>query len=277
MGTRLTLMTLVLAFVGCGPDRGAEPPPQDRATAGAEARAEPPREIPPELYDAFVMDGAMAVTYRYSDDSYSPAEPRVYTKDRIAAYIEQAQRREPDAYGVTDEYLFQAFDEFSERIEGKDVAVMGSTRPWYEAIVLAYGGRPTTIEYNTLVSEDPRLTVLTVEEYEANPTQFDVVLSISSYEHDGLGRYGDPVNPDGDLQAMQKTLAMLREGGLLFVAVPVGRDTVVWNAHRVYGKARLPRFFEGWEVVESYGFEPSHLDRKADIHYYQPVFVLAPE
>ncbi len=76
---------------------------------------------------------------------------------------------------------------------------------------------------------------------------------------------------------MQKTLAMLKEGGLLFVAVPVGLDTVVWNAHRVYGHKRLPRFFEGWRVVESFGFEPSHLDRKADIHYYQPVFVLTPE
>jgi hypothetical protein len=277
MKTRLALMTPLLAFVACGGDRGAEPPQQDPASVGAEAKSAPPRKIPPDLYDAFTMDGAMAVTYRYRDDSYSPAEPLVYTKERIAAYMEQAKRREADAYGVTDEYLFEAFDKYSEQIEGKTVAVMGSTRPWYEAIVLAYGGRPTTIEYNTLVSEDPRLTVLTVEEYEANPTKFDVVLSISSYEHDGLGRYGDPVNPDGDLQAMQKTLAMLQEGGLLFVAVPVGRDTVVWNAHRVYGKARLPRFFEGWRIVESFGFEPSHLEGKADIRYYQPVFVLTPE
>ena len=277
MGTKLTLLVVALALASCGTDRRAETPQPDSSLAEPEARTEPPRQIPPELYDAFVMNGAMAVAYRYSDDSYSPDEPRVYTKEQIAADVERAKRKEPDAYGVTDEYLFQALDQFREQIAGKDVAVMGSTRPWYEAIVLAYGGKPTTIEYNTLVSEDPRLIVLTVEEYEANPTKFDAVFSISSYEHDGLGRYGDPLNPVGDLRAMQKTLAMLKEGGLLFVAVPVGLDTVVWNAHRVYGHKRLPRFFEGWRVVESFGFEPSHLDRKADIHYYQPVFVLTPE
>jgi len=27
---------------------------------------------------------------------------------------------------------------------------------------------------------------------------FDMVFSFSSIEHDGLGRYGDPLNPNGD-------------------------------------------------------------------------------
>ena len=33
--------------------------------------------------------------------------------------------------------------------------------------------------------------------------RFDVVLSISSVEHDGLGRYGDALDPDADLHAMR--------------------------------------------------------------------------
>jgi hypothetical protein len=41
---------------------------------------------------------------------------------------------------------------------------------------------------------------------------FDVVLSISSFEHDGLGRYGDPLNPDGDLAAMRSTRRLLKPG-----------------------------------------------------------------
>jgi hypothetical protein len=281
MGTKLAVLAaplaLSLSLVGCGREKQAAPPRHDSMPAGAQASTEPPRQIPAELYDAFTMNGAMAVKDWYRNDSYSPSEPKVYTKQQIEALEERARLKLPGGYGATDEYLFQALDQFRERIEGKDVAIIGSTRPWYESIVLAYGGKPTTIEYNALVSEDPRLTVMTVKEYEANPTQFDAALSISSYEHDGLGRYGDPINPDGDLNAMKNARAMLRKGGLMFVAVPVGLDTVVWNVHRVYGRSRLPRFLEGWEVLASFGFEDSDLDREASFQYHQPVFVLTPK
>ena len=32
----------------------------------------------------------------------------------------------------------------------------------------------------------------------------DVIVSFSSLEHDGQGRYGDPLDPDGDLVAMKE-------------------------------------------------------------------------
>ncbi len=43
---------------------------------------------------------------------------------------------------------------------------------------------------------------------------FDLVLSISSFEHDGLGRYGDPLNPDGDMTAMRNTRRLLKQGAV---------------------------------------------------------------
>lgn len=42
-----------------------------------------------------------------------------------------------------------------------------------------------------------------------------------------LGRYGDPLDPDGDLKAMKLVYSMLKPGGLLFLTVPVGPDVVV--------------------------------------------------
>lgn len=38
--------------------------------------------------------------------------------------------------------------------------------------------------------------------------------------------------------------------GLLYLAVPVGRDRVYWNAGRVYGHIRLPLLLKGWGLVE---------------------------
>ncbi len=42
---------------------------------------------------------------------------------------------------------------------------------------------------------------------------------------------------------------MLRPGGMLFLGVPVGRDYVAYNAHRVYGAQRFPRLTAGWKVL----------------------------
>ena len=103
---------------------------------------------------------------------------------------------------------------------------------------------------------------------------FDTVISISSFEHDGLGRYGDPLNPYGDLRAMKEAREMLCPGRLLFLAVPVGMDALVWNAHRVYGPVRLPMLLQNWSVVKSYGFQPSDFDKHRSAH--QPIFVLSP-
>lgn len=50
---------------------------------------------------------------------------------------------------------------------------------------------------------------------------FDIVLSISSFDHSGLGRYGDPLDPDGDLRAMRFVRSVMQQKhSLLFLTVP---------------------------------------------------------
>jgi hypothetical protein len=36
-------------------------------------------------------------------------------------------------------------------------------------------------------------------------------------EHDGLGRYGDPINPFGDLESIARARCLLKHGGILFL------------------------------------------------------------
>ena len=47
---------------------------------------------------------------------------------------------------------------------------------------------------------------------------FDLTVLYSGIEHDGLGRYGDPVNPDGDVSAMREMWLLTRPGGVLLVS-----------------------------------------------------------
>jgi SAM-dependent methyltransferase len=89
---------------------------------------------------------------------------------------------------------------------------------------------------------------------EFEPASFDQILNCSSIEHVGLaGRYGSPDDPDGDLRAMDKMADLLKPGGDMVLAIPLGVDAVYSPWHRVYGEQRLPRLLERWEIQkESY-------------------------
>ena len=87
---------------------------------------------------------------------------------------------------------------------------------------------------------------------------FDVVFSFSSLEHSGLGRFGDPLAPFGDAEAVAQMWCTLRPGGLFFLALPSFSDDnrrqrlcyIVWNVHRVYGYVRLQHVTANWEVMQ---------------------------
>lgn len=53
-------------------------------------------------------------------------------------------------------------------------------------------------------------------------------------EHIGLGRYGDPIDPQGSRKALAELARVLAPGGHLFLSVPVGRERICFNAHRVF-------------------------------------------
>jgi SAM-dependent methyltransferase len=69
-------------------------------------------------------------------------------------------------------------------------------------------------------------------------------------EHVGLGRYGDPLDPDGDRKAIAElTRVLAPEGDLLFV-VPIGRARIQFNAHRVYSYRQVLDLFATLSLVE---------------------------
>jgi hypothetical protein len=47
----------------------------------------------------------------------------------------------------------------------------------------------------------------------------------------GLGRYGDELNPYGDLLRMKALKSFLKPDGLFYLSVPLGADILVFNAY----------------------------------------------
>ena len=74
--------------------------------------------------------------------------------------------------------------------------------------------------------------------------------ALCSLEHFGLGRYGDPIDPEACFKAFQAIQRKIMPGGFAYIAVPVGKERVEFNAHRVfYAKTIIDSFFE-MDLVE---------------------------
>ena len=62
----------------------------------------------------------------------------------------------------------------------------------------------------------------------------DSLSCLHALEHFGLGRYGDPIDPLGFERGFANMAALLREGGVFYLSVPIGIDRVEFNALRVF-------------------------------------------
>lgn len=79
---------------------------------------------------------------------------------------------------------------------------------------------------------------------------FDMVVSFSSLEHTGLGRYGDIINPWGDIIWMAKLSCMVKQGGYAVIGLENSvKDSIIYNAHRIYGPYRWPLLLQNWEAM----------------------------
>ena len=142
------------------------------------------------------------------------------------------------------------------------LSVVGSQSPSIEALALVLGAASVTVlEYQPLSYEHPRVRTLRPAEVAAAPGAhagaYGVVIAAAALDHDGLGRYGDPLAPDGDLLSMDDLRRFYAApGGLALVSLPCGADSLSWNLGRVYGALRLPLMLEGWEEGREPGGAP---------------------
>lgn len=74
--------------------------------------------------------------------------------------------------------------------------------------------------------------------------------SLHVLEHIGLGRYGDPVAPQGHVAAAKELARVLAPGGRLLLGVPVGRERLCFNAHRIFSPETVLALFPGLRLIE---------------------------
>lgn len=107
------------------------------------------------------------------------------------------------------------------------------------------------VDYRPLVARLPGLHCVagTILALPFGPGTLRSLSCMHVLEHIGLGRYGDPLDPAGSRKAAAELARVLAPGGRLYLTVPVGRERVCFNAHRVFDPVALGSQFEGLRVV----------------------------
>jgi hypothetical protein len=104
----------------------------------------------------------------------------------------------------------------------------------------------TVADIRPLTGSVPGLTFLRTDATSLAEIETGSVVSLSSLhavEHFGLGRYGDPVDPDAWRKGAEALSRVLAPGGCLYLSVPIGRQRVDFNAQRVFSPGTVLRAF----------------------------------
>lgn len=108
-----------------------------------------------------------------------------------------------------------------------------------------YDYRPANLVLSNLKSEKADLMSLPFPD-----NNLESVSCMHTIEHVGLGRYGDPIDPNGDIKAINELKRVTAKGGSLIFVVPVGKPRIMFNAHRIYSYNQIISYFDSFELKE---------------------------
>jgi hypothetical protein len=92
---------------------------------------------------------------------------------------------------------------------------------------------------------------------------FDSVSCLHALEHFGLGRYGDEIDPDGWVKGLAALTQITKQGGTLYLSVPIGSQRIEFDAHRVFSVSTLTaKLMTDFEIVEFF-----YIDDLGDHHH----------
>ena len=103
----------------------------------------------------------------------------------------------------------------------------------------------------------------------------DSLSCLHTIEHFGLGRYGDPIDPDGYLRGFQNLVDMLKPGGVLYISFPISKENEVhFNAHRVFHPLDILSWPLDGTSLDLQRFD--YVDDQGDLHVEFPLASLTP-
>jgi len=95
--------------------------------------------------------------------------------------------------------------------------------------------------------------------------------ALCSLEHFGLGRYGDPIDPEACFKCFAAIQKKIKKNGKIYISLPVGKEHIEFNAHRVFYAETIVRAFDGMVLEEYSTTFGENIDYNVDVHAHDEV------
>ncbi len=94
------------------------------------------------------------------------------------------------------------------------------------------------------------------------------ISALCSLEHFGLGRYGDIIDPEACFKCFNEIQKKLKRGGNFYLSLPIGKERVEFNAHRIFYAETVIENFPSLELKEFSCTAGGEMEYNPDIHQY---------
>lgn len=175
--------------------------------------------------------------------------------------------------GTVDNYFLQ--DLWAAKIIHKNLPQehldIGSRLDGFIAHVLSFGIPVRMIDIRPFPIEIEGLDTIVDDATELKQFEDNSIESLSalcSLEHFGLGRYGDAIDPEACFKCFERIQTKMKAGGHVYIAVPIGKERVEFNAHRVFYPQTILNSFNKLHLEEFSCAAEGHIEINPDIHKY---------
>ncbi len=148
---------------------------------------------------------------------------------------------------------------------------IGSRIDGFIAHILAAGISVKMIDIRPFPVEVEGLSTIVDDATELGQIEDDSIESFSalcSLEHFGLGRYGDPIDPEACFKCLSNIQRKIKKGGYLYLAIPIGKERVEFNAHRVFFAQTIVDCLKDLSLVEYSCAAEKRIEQEVPIHKY---------
>ena len=148
---------------------------------------------------------------------------------------------------------------------------IGSRVDGFIAHLLAADIRVNMIDIRPFPAEAENLYTIVDDATLLRQIQDDSVDSMSalcSLEHFGLGRYGDAIDPEACFKCFDNIQRKLKKGGKLYISLPIGKERVEFNAHRIFYANTVKECFSTLQLKEFSCAAEGKIEYNVEIHQY---------
>ncbi len=148
---------------------------------------------------------------------------------------------------------------------------IGSRVDGFITHLLSFQQKVRLIDVRPLSIDIDNLDFIQADATNLNSIEDESVESLSalcSLEHFGMGRYGDPIDPEACFKCFDAIQKKIKKGGLVYISVPIGKEHIEFNAHRVFYAETIVKAFNKLKLLEFSSCYNDKFEHQIDIHSY---------